>query len=223
MALFSDILQTCKNRPFMVAKYLRERSLYFINALLCRGCKGPNVIVGRRPHLLSPFCFRAERPNARITVNDYVSISDRTFIHAWDHGSVTIGHSCSLSNDTVIHCREKITIGNYVLISWNVLIADFDPHSLDLDDRIAEIEHNKAVYWPGYRPDSTKGAYTPRFVTRPVVIEDGVWIGANAIILKGSKIGRGAVIGAGAIVAGEIPPMCMAAGNPARVVKQLEF
>jgi acetyltransferase-like isoleucine patch superfamily enzyme len=205
----------------MAAKSIREQALYGINGVLCRIFKGPTVFIGRAPHLLSPTCLRAERPNAHIETGDYISISDKSFIYAWGNGTVTIGHSCSLSNHTVIHCREKVSIGNYVLISWNVLIADFDPHSLSVNDRIAEIERNKSVYWPGYRPDPTKGAYTPRFITRPIVIEDGVWIGANATILKGSKIGRGSIIGANAVVSGEIPPMCIAAGNPARVVRSL--
>jgi acetyltransferase-like isoleucine patch superfamily enzyme len=54
-----------------------------------------------------------------------------------------------------------------------------------------------------------------------VVIEEGVWIGAHAIILKGARIGKGSIIGAGAVVSGEIPPMSIAAGNPAKVVKKI--
>jgi acetyltransferase-like isoleucine patch superfamily enzyme len=53
----------------------------------------------------------------------------------------------------------------------------------------------------------------------PIIIEDGVWIGANSIILSGVKIGAGAVIGAGSIVTKDIPPYSIAAGNPAKVVK----
>jgi maltose O-acetyltransferase len=53
------------------------------------------------------------------------------------------------------------------------------------------------------------------------VIEDDVWIGANAIILKGVTIGARSIVGAGAVVSRDVPPDCVVAGNPARVVKEL--
>ncbi len=53
----------------------------------------------------------------------------------------------------------------------------------------------------------------------PVVIEDDVWLGARAIVLPGVRIGRGAVIGAGAIVTKDVPPYAVCVGNPARVVR----
>lgn len=53
----------------------------------------------------------------------------------------------------------------------------------------------------------------------PVRIDDDVWVGARAIILPGLKIGRGAIIGAGAVVTKDVPPYAVCAGNPARVIK----
>jgi maltose O-acetyltransferase len=55
----------------------------------------------------------------------------------------------------------------------------------------------------------------------PVVIEDHVWIGSKALILPGVRIGSRAVIGAGSVVTKDIPPQCVAAGNPARVLRHL--
>jgi acetyltransferase-like isoleucine patch superfamily enzyme len=55
----------------------------------------------------------------------------------------------------------------------------------------------------------------------PVRIERNVWIGAAAIILKGVRIGENSAIGAGSVVVRDVPPKCVAAGNPARVVKRL--
>uniref|UniRef100_UPI00313FFBA6 DapH/DapD/GlmU-related protein n=1 Tax=uncultured Nitrospira sp. TaxID=157176 RepID=UPI00313FFBA6 len=52
-----------------------------------------------------------------------------------------------------------------------------------------------------------------------IVIEDDVWIGANAIILKGVRIGKGTIVGAGAVVTKEVPPYSVVVGNPARVVR----
>jgi galactoside O-acetyltransferase len=55
----------------------------------------------------------------------------------------------------------------------------------------------------------------------PVVIEDNVWIGSKVVILPGVRIGSRAVIGAGSVVTKDIPPRCVAAGNPARVLRHL--
>jgi len=62
--------------------------------------------------------------------------------------------------------------------------------------------------------------YTER---RPVVIGDHAWIGARCIILPGVTIGKGSIVGAGSVVTKDIPDYCVAAGNPAKVVKKLEF
>jgi acetyltransferase-like isoleucine patch superfamily enzyme len=57
-------------------------------------------------------------------------------------------------------------------------------------------------------------------VERAVVIEDDVWLGANVTILPGVRVGRGAVIGAGSVVTKSVPPMSLAVGNPARVIRE---
>ncbi len=59
----------------------------------------------------------------------------------------------------------------------------------------------------GFKPD------------RPIVIEDDVWLGAGVTVLPGRRIGRGSIIGAGSVVAADVPPWSIAAGNPARVVR----
>lgn len=58
--------------------------------------------------------------------------------------------------------------------------------------------------------------------TIPVVLEDNVWIGDGAIVCKGVTVGENTVIGAGSVVASDIPPNAIAAGNPARVIKPLD-
>jgi carbonic anhydrase/acetyltransferase-like protein (isoleucine patch superfamily) len=68
--------------------------------------------------------------------------------------------------------------------------------------------------------DPSKPLLEQGYVTKPVVIEDDVWIGANCVVLPGVRIGRKAVIGAGSVVTREIPPLCLAVGNPARVIKR---
>jgi maltose O-acetyltransferase len=61
-----------------------------------------------------------------------------------------------------------------------------------------------------------------REVAKPIVIEDNVWLGGGAILLPGVRIGRNAVVGAGAVVARSVPPNTVVAGNPARVIREIE-
>ena len=57
---------------------------------------------------------------------------------------------------------------------------------------------------------------------RPVVLEDRVWVGINATILPGVRIGYGAIVGANSAVTKDVPPMTVVAGNPARIIKELK-
>lgn len=100
------------------------------------------------------------------------------------------------------HCGavESVTIGNYVLIAGRVFISDHDH----------EFNHPE-------KPAIRSGLHVA-----PVVIEDGVWIGEGAAILKGVRIGQRSVIGANAVVTKDIPPYSVAAGVPARVIKTLK-
>jgi acetyltransferase-like isoleucine patch superfamily enzyme len=107
--------------------------------------------------------------------------------------------------------EEKIDIGSDCLISWNVGIADSDFHPLEPAQRIIDAQA-LAPYFKGRPP-------RPRLKTAPVKIGTNVWIGMNAVILKGVTIGDNSVVAAGAVVTKSIAPNTIVAGNPAVVVK----
>jgi acetyltransferase-like isoleucine patch superfamily enzyme len=96
----------------------------------------------------------------------------------------------------VICAADEIVIGDNVLCGSNVTIVDADWHGLD----------------PAARLGGTGK-------TAPVHIEDDVFLGLGVIVLKGVTIGRGSVVGAGSVVTQSIPAGCVAAGNPARVIR----
>jgi len=110
---------------------------------------------------------------------------------------LVIGDDFGMTGGSII-CEERITIGDRVTVGANTVIADTDFHPLV----------------PQHRYEAPLDG-----ATRPIVIEDDVFIGMQCLILKGVTIGRGSVIGAGSVVTRDIPPNSIAAGNPARVLK----
>lgn len=114
-------------------------------------------------------------------------------VHSQFSASIQIGDRCGFSG-TVIGAFKSIRIGNNVRCGANTLITDSDWH---LDD--------------------------PRSgVPREVVIGDNVWLGVNSVVLKGVTIGENTVIGANSVVTRSIPANVIAAGNPCKVIKNLE-
>lgn len=111
---------------------------------------------------------------------------------------IQVGEDCGATG-AVLVADERIEVGDRVLLGANVLITDTDFHPLDPAVR---------------RQAPQEGAHAP------VVIEDDVFVGTQAVILKGVHIGRGAVVGAGAVVTRAVPAGAIVAGNPARVVGQ---
>jgi acetyltransferase-like isoleucine patch superfamily enzyme len=103
-----------------------------------------------------------------------------------------VGEYSSVGDRTQIHCCDEITIGNYVLISWGVNILENYYHST-ADDAVS---------------------------SAPITIEDRVWIGCNVIILAGVRIGFGSIIAAGSVVTRDVPPGMLAAGNPAKIIRE---
>jgi len=129
-----------------------------------------------------------------------LGVFQRVTLKVGRNAELIIGDDVGVSGCTIsVSC--SIRIGDRVLLGSGCMIADSDAHPLYPMDR---------------RFDQTKTA------SKPVIIEDDVFIGARAIILKGVHIGRGSVVGAGAVVTRDVPPMTVVAGNPAVVVKELD-
>ena len=119
-----------------------------------------------------------------------------------------IGANVSINmNCTFVDCN-RITIGNNVLISSNVQIYT-STHPVELSERLT----------PDWKPEM--GEYFCRTYARPVTIGNGCWLGGGVIVLPGVSIGDGAVIGAGSVVTRDIPANVTAAGNPCRVIREI--
>lgn len=160
--------------------------------------------LGARSFLISAYAFLHCNPDAdnRIEVGADTGIYLNTFFELGAHARVRVGAYCTLVAP-IIRAEREVTIGDYALISHNVVITD--------------CEHAGRAA----RYESTGCGLPYNCEPRPVRIGNDVWIGARAMVLAGVTIGDGSIIGAGAVVSEDIPPRCIASGNPARVMRSV--
>ncbi len=123
----------------------------------------------------------------------------RCTLGAMKQGVIEIGDDSQI-NGTAIFASSKITIGKRVMIGAGTRIMDTHQHAVD------RVPH---LHVPDDKP-------------KPITIEDDVWIGVDVIIMPGVLIGKGSVIGAKSVVTNSIPPMVVAAGIPAKVIRELK-
>ena len=136
------------------------------------------------------------------SVSNMFGLYQRTIFYAKEGGKIQIGSDCGISG--VSFCAmQEITVGDRVQIGANTKILDNDQHSIDPVERYNDIRKNVS--------------------RRPVRIGDDCFIGANVIILKGTTLGKNCVVGAGSVVHGEFPDNVVIAGNPAKIIKHLNY
>jgi acetyltransferase-like isoleucine patch superfamily enzyme len=170
-----------------------------------------NIEAGDNSVIDSAFCFKNYRAEGGIglRVGHDVTIW-RTSLAVEPTGMVEIGDFCYLTNASIV-CSNRITLGSHIFLAGGATIVDSDFHPIAPAARMAD---TIALSLHGNR------AARPHIDNRPVVIEDDVWIGYNATILKGVRIGAGAIIAPGAVVTHDVPAGATVAGNPACVVDQ---
>jgi acetyltransferase-like isoleucine patch superfamily enzyme len=124
--------------------------------------------------------------------NAKISIGQRSFINA------------------IVIAAQEIQIGDDVMISWGATIVDHNSHAIAFSQRANDITE-----WRKGNKDWSN------VVCRPVHISNKVWIGFNAIILKGVHIGEGAIVGAGSVVTKDVAPWTIVGGNPAKLIRAI--
>jgi len=128
-------------------------------------------------------------------------------------GSIVIGDNCWIGGGGSISAAQSVTIGDFCAISKDVEFRDNNSHPLDPLERRRSITNTRDGWNLANWYDSE---------ISPIVIGNDVWIGRRSLILKGVRIGDGAVVAAGAVVTKDVLPLTVVAGNPARCVKQIE-
>lgn len=169
--------------------------------------------------------LRAKRILRQLNACDYSDDESQTRILRELFGSV--GDYVHVDID--FHCEygKNIHVGNNVIINMNCTFVD--NNRIDIGNRVliaSDVKMYTATHStdPSVRNHSSNPnpAFWCNTYSRPIRIEDEVWIGGGAIILPGVTIGKGSVVGAGAVVTRDIPPYSVAVGSPARVIKKIE-
>jgi len=145
-----------------------------------------------------PFIFG----HARIYVGDDVNFFGKVDIFSgrlFDEPKLVLGNRVDIGHNVVFVVNKEIVLEDDINVASGVCFMDTDAHPRDAMARIADLPPT---------PDEVK----------PVRIGRYAWIGHNAHIMKGVTIGEGAIIGVNSVVVNDIPPYCVAMGNPARVV-----
>lgn len=136
----------------------------------------------------------------QITIGADTSVMEHCKLIAHESRGLVIGGRCSFNYNVIIGAADggQIEIGDDVLVGPNVVFRASDHRYEDAETTIRSQGH-------------TGGR---------IVVEEDVWIGANAVILRDVKIGHGSVVAAGAVVTSDIPPMEVWGGVPARFLKK---
>ena len=127
-------------------------------------------------------------------------------------GRVVVGEYALVLGARII-CDNQISIGDYALISWNVVLMDTYRVPLDPAKRRKELE---------LVPTRAQRLACADVPAHPIRIERNVWIGFDACVLPGVTIGEGSIVGARSVVTRDVPPFTIVAGNPARIIRKLD-
>jgi acetyltransferase-like isoleucine patch superfamily enzyme len=176
------------------------------------GVPPENVLLGGGTLITGDLAFKrfySREPDA-LVIGVHCTM-DGVHFNLGRNGRLTVGDYCYFTN-AVLLCELEVRVGNYVVIGWNTTIADTDFHPLAPAERIADAVACSPL---------GKGRPRPEILKRPIIIEDDVWIGPNATILKGVHIGAGAWIEAGSLVTRDVPRGVRILGNPAQIVGEV--
>lgn len=167
-----------------------------------------NSIHGERLGLdFTSKCISDHRSNIRIGNRCEI----KGTLQSFQDGKITIGNNLYMGYRSLIGAMDSISIGNDVIIASDVRIFDNNNHPTDPEQR-KKMSHS----------DFYGELWTWKYAAhKPIEIADNVWIGEFSAILKGVHIGKGAIVASHSVVTKDVPPNCIVAGNPAKVVKEL--
>jgi len=172
-----------------------------------------NVAVNDTAYVETTFSFTKYRSelSVGVRIGRGSATYSGTMFDVGPRGRVHLGDYVLVHGAWII-CDAEIEIGDYTLISWNVVLMDTYRVPFDPLERRRELE--RAIVRCPRRIEAEVPA-------RPIRIGRVAWIGFDVCVLPGVTIGEGAIVGARSVVMNDVPPYTIVAGNPARVVRHL--
>lgn len=199
--------------PLFAFELIFERILSVFWRIVFRvECRLRGIPVGKKPDIFGK-CIIRKGPRSSIQLGDHVQIISSSWRSStanchrsklrtyYPTAAIFIGNHSGMTGGAIIARSKTIRIGDRCMLAPNVTIMDSDFH----------------VVWPPEKRFHT----SETDIDQDVTIENNVWVGMGAIILKGVTIGANSVVAAGSVVVSDIPANCLAGGNPARVLKLL--
>jgi acetyltransferase-like isoleucine patch superfamily enzyme len=167
-----------------------------------RLCQPANIHLGRHVYLDHGVYLHA-CPQG-IFIGDETFVMHGSVLHVYNfrglpQSGIWVGRNCFVGEFCLIRGQGGVRVGDAVLLAPRVQMLAVN-HLFD---------------------DPSRPVIQQGITARGIVVEDGAWIGAGAILLDGVRVGEGAVVGAGAVVTGDVPPHTLAVGVPAQVVRRL--
>ena len=142
-----------------------------------------------------------------VVISDFVDVYG--LLYSQSHGRISIGSHVRIGRGVQIRSGKCVEIGDNSIISANVIISDNNNHPISVKFRKVR----------SLMPPSSEMHLWKWSESKPIIIKNNVWIGENARICKGVVIGNNSVVAANAVVTKDVPDNCIAAGNPAKIVK----
>lgn len=155
--------------------------------------------------------FKMNLDGGMIGNKDKIIIGNNVALSGWlisDGGKIIVGDNTIINKNTIIRSMKLVKIGKYCDIASDCAIQDHNSRSLDYRER---------------RKYMLTGNFDEKVLNSSVIIGDDVWIGRRVTILKGVRIGDGAILATNAVVTKDVPSFSIAAGNPAKIVKKLDY
>jgi acetyltransferase-like isoleucine patch superfamily enzyme len=140
--------------------------------------------------------------SGRLEIGEGTLLEPGCWLTLTGEARIRIGEGCFLNRNTMLAAVELIEIGDHVMFANNCFVGDSD-HRYD--------DPGKPVTWQGFEPQG------------PVRIGSNCWFGVNCVVTGGVEIGERCVIGANSVITEDLPAGVIAAGAPAKVIREIEF
>lgn len=177
----------------------------------------PNVVTEPDVYLDTAYSFAAfhSQVEEAMQVGAGTGCYDRATFITGPRGRIEVGRFVILNGTTLIS-QDCISIGDHCMLAWGSVLCDSFWPAGEAPDRSMRRKIMQALAVDPLRQLPSLG------INAPIVLESNCWVGFDAIVLPGVRLGQGCIVGSKALVREDVPPYAVLAGNPARIIRYLE-